>query len=69
MSIEPLRSLPATRREFLAQSAFGIGTLALAHLLQQDRLLAEPVGKPGENQPEAISPCSIKVTDAPCCAR
>ncbi len=51
MSIETLHSRPATRREFLAQSAFGIGTLALANLLQQDRLLAEPVGKPGENLP------------------
>ncbi|MGE3409584.1 MAG: DUF1501 domain-containing protein [Pirellulales bacterium] len=47
---------PATRRQFLAQSAFGIGTLALAHLLQQDRLLAETIGKPGENLPLNMHP-------------
>jgi Protein of unknown function (DUF1501) len=39
------------RREFLARSAFGIGAFALAHLLQGDRLLADAVGKPGENLP------------------
>src|ERR1700688_4991600 len=48
MSID---SLTPNRREFLARSAFGIGTFALAHLLQRDQLLAEPVGKPGENLP------------------
>ncbi len=42
--------IPRTRRAFLAQSAFGIGSLALAHLLQQDGLLAAPP-KPGENLP------------------
>ena len=40
-----------TRRSFLAQSAFGIGSFALAHLLQQERLRANPVSKPGENLP------------------
>ncbi len=40
-----------TRRDFLTRSAFGIGAFALAHLLQRDRLLAETVGKPGENLP------------------
>ncbi|MFN0054473.1 MAG: DUF1501 domain-containing protein [Planctomycetales bacterium] len=40
-----------TRREFLAHSAFGIGSLALAHLLNQEGLLAETVSKPGENLP------------------
>jgi hypothetical protein len=40
-----------TRREFLTRSAFGIGSFALAHLLQKDRLLAAPSGKPGENLP------------------
>jgi hypothetical protein len=39
-----------TRREFLSRSAFGIGSVALAHLLERDRLLAAP-GKPGENLP------------------
>ena len=47
MSID---ALPPTRREFLARSAFGIGAFALAHLLQRDRLLAQP-GRPGENLP------------------
>jgi Protein of unknown function (DUF1501) len=42
---------PPNRREFLARSAFGIGTFALAHLLQRDNLLADTVGKPGENLP------------------
>ncbi len=39
-----------SRREFLARSAFGIGAFALAHLLQRDKLLAQP-GRPGENLP------------------
>lgn len=54
MSIEPrFRS----RREFLAQSAFGIGGFALAHLLRDDRLLAvETPGKPGENLPLDLKP-------------
>ena len=33
---------PLTRRHFLAQSSFGIGSLALAWLLNQDKLLAAP---------------------------
>jgi len=40
-----------SRRELLAQSAFGIGAFALAHLLQQQGALANPVAKPGENLP------------------
>ncbi|MGH7135360.1 MAG: DUF1501 domain-containing protein, partial [Pirellulales bacterium] len=54
MSIDPrFRS----RREFLAQSAFGIGGFALAHLLNEDRLLAaETPGKPGENLPLNLKP-------------
>src|SRR5579872_7338782 len=52
MSIE-LRC--SSRREFLSQSAFGIGAFALAQLLRHDHLLAEPagspIGKPGENLP------------------
>jgi hypothetical protein len=47
-----------TRREFLARSAFGVGTFALAHLLQQDRLLAETPSKPGENLPANLQPRS-----------
>jgi hypothetical protein len=45
-----------SRREFLARSAFGIGSFALAHLLQNDRLLAEAPGKPGENLPLDLKP-------------
>ncbi len=41
----------STRRDFLTRSAFGIGAFALAHLLQRDQLLADTVGKPGENLP------------------
>ncbi|HTU21486.1 MAG TPA: DUF1501 domain-containing protein [Gemmataceae bacterium] len=40
-----------TRRAFLSRSAFGIGTFALAHLLQRDNLLADVPKKPGENLP------------------
>lgn len=45
----------ATRRQFLSRSAFGIGAFALADLLSQQGLLANPapvgVAKPGENLP------------------
>jgi hypothetical protein len=47
MSTEP-RIL--SRRRLLSRSAFGIGSFALAHLLQQDGLLAAPA-KPVENLP------------------
>src|SRR5207342_1622607 len=40
-----------TRRAFLARSAFGIGTFALAQLLHQDGVLADAPGKPAENLP------------------
>lgn len=39
-----------SRRAFLCRSAFGVGAIALAHLLQRDQLLAD-TGKPGENLP------------------
>lgn len=45
-----------TRRQFLANSAFGVGALALAHLLRDDRLLANPFDKPGENLPLDMRP-------------
>lgn len=46
-----------SRREFLTQSALGIGTFALAHLLEQDRLLgADASTKPGENLPLNLKP-------------
>ncbi len=48
MSTElPFRS----RREFLASTAFGVGAIALAHLLRQDGALADIAKKPGENLP------------------
>lgn len=53
MSIDPRFS---NRREFLTRSAFGIGGLALAHLLRDDRLLAEIPGRPGENLPLNLRP-------------
>jgi hypothetical protein len=40
-----------SRRAFLSRSAYGIGTFALAHLLQREGLLAQEVGRPGENLP------------------
>jgi len=45
-----------TRRAFLARSAYGIGTFALAHLLQREGLLAQEVGRPGENLPLNLRP-------------
>ena len=45
-----------SRRQFLAQSAFGIGTFALAHLLIGTALGAESIGKPGENLPLDLKP-------------
>jgi Protein of unknown function (DUF1501) len=38
-----------TRRELLTGSAFGVGAIALAHLLRQDGVFADIVKKPGEN--------------------
>ncbi len=38
-----LISSHATRRQFLASSTWGMGSLALAYLLEQDKLLAEPL--------------------------
>ena len=52
MSIE----LPNSRREFLSQSAFGVGAFALAYLLKQDGLLAVPANKLGENLPLNLRP-------------
>ena len=40
-----------TRREVLSQTAFGVGSIALAYLMGQDQLRAEPTGKPPENLP------------------
>ena len=40
-----------TRRDFLATSASGLGTLALASLLGQEGLLANPSGAPAQKSP------------------
>lgn len=45
-----------TRRELLFQSAFGIGGFALASLLHDEGLLADPPGRPGENLPLDMRP-------------
>lgn len=45
-----------TRRAFLANTAFGVGSLALAHLMRDEGLLADAVGKPGENLPLNLNP-------------
>jgi hypothetical protein len=37
-----MNHLPRTRREFLAENAMGIGSIALAWLMQQENLLAKP---------------------------
>jgi hypothetical protein len=44
------------RRAFLANTSFGLGAVALAHLLRQDGLLAETAGKPLENLPLDLAP-------------
>jgi hypothetical protein len=44
------------RRAFLANSAFGVGAFALAHLLGRDGLLADAPKKPGENLPLDLKP-------------
>ena len=45
-----------SRRALLVNSAFGVGALALAHLLRQDGLLADAPKKPGENLPLDLKP-------------
>src|ERR1700761_7055339 len=47
-----------SRRAFLANSAFGVGAFALAHLLRRDGLLADEPKKPGENLPLDLKPKS-----------
>ena len=44
----------STRRQFLASSAFGVGSFALASLLRDEGLLAGPPGKPIEHQPNDL---------------
>jgi len=48
MSTDPAQH---SRRGFLANSGFGVGAVALAHLLRQEGLLADVPKKPGENLP------------------
>jgi hypothetical protein len=40
-----------SRRAFLANTSFGVGAVALAHLMRDQGLLADAPGKPGENLP------------------
>ena len=40
-SDRPIRNLEFSRRSFLGQGALGFGTVALAHLLHSDGLLAQ----------------------------
>jgi len=47
---------PPSRRAFLTNSAFGVGSFALAYLLGRDGLLAETPKKPGENLPLNLQP-------------
>ena len=44
-------SWPKTRRDFLAQTSFGVGAVALAHLMSEEGLLADVPSKPAENLP------------------
>jgi hypothetical protein len=44
------------RRDFLANTAFGVGAMALAQLLAEDGLLADTTKKPGENLPLNLNP-------------
>ena len=52
-----------TRRQFLCRSAFGVGALALAHLLQQDRLLAETTGRKPEPSAEVRPLRNVRGSD------
>jgi hypothetical protein len=50
-----------TRRAYMSRVAkihtsFGVGALALAHLMREEGLLAETPGKPGENLPLDLNP-------------
>lgn len=49
---------PFSRRRFLSQNAFGIGSLALASLMQETGLLAGPPVKPRDEQPRDLKPRS-----------
>ena len=42
----PFLPAPWTRRQFLARNAMGVGSVALAWLLAEDRLLATPASVP-----------------------
>ena len=45
-----------SRRQFLAENAMGIGTVALAWLLNQDKLLATPDRLAAENPQYDLTP-------------
>jgi Protein of unknown function (DUF1501) len=44
-----------SRRAFLANTAFGVGAMALADLMRQEGLLADTTKKPGENLPLSLN--------------
>ncbi len=45
-----------TRRHFFQRAGYGIGTMALAALLQEEGLLAAPAQQPTANRPDPLSP-------------
>jgi hypothetical protein len=51
-----LSSDPYTRRTFLQRNAMGIGGMALAWMLQQERLLGAPPSKPQDNKINDLKP-------------
>ena len=53
MSIDPRYS---SRRSFLANTAFGVGAVALAQLLSEENLLANPGNVMPENHPPSLEP-------------
>ena len=55
-SVPGFQPLPQSRREFLQNTGFGVGALALSSLLRDEGLLAETVAKPGENFPLDLLP-------------
>lgn len=62
----PLATPPLSRRQFLASQGLGLGTVALAWLLQQDQLLANPAQAPTHRTTFDLRP---KAPPAPARAR
>ena len=49
--MSPHGSGPFTRRQFLSRNALGVGSVALAWLLREDRLLGTPPTSPAAPNP------------------